>query len=167
MIRLSFYDFRIFSTLGFSEDSIKNFKNIKGVKHAEGTKSVDALMDFSGDTDAYIIYSVPSDVNLLSYHDGDSSSDADDDLTNDNAKSLVSGRLPENKDECLADAKEFSDSDIGKKISLSDENSDTVSDSLSEKEFTITGLVDSPLYIGNDRGTVSIRSCCRRCRKSG
>lgn len=130
----SFYDFRIFSTLGFSEDSISAFEKINGVKDVEGENSVSALMEISGNTDAYIVYSLPENINV------------------------PKNSYMKNSNECVVDSKAFSKEDIGKTIKLSDENTEDVKDTLSESEFVITGLVDTPLYIGNDRGTVSIGS---------
>lgn len=120
----NFYDFRVFSTLGFSSDSLDDFSNIDGVKSAEGMKSADALMDFSGKTDAYIINSIPSKINTLS---------------------LISGHLPNADNECVVDSKVFDKKDIGKTITYSDQNNHPL---LSETEFTITGIVNSPLYHG-------------------
>lgn len=154
--KTSFYDFRIFSTLGFSEDSISSFSEVEGVKDVDGSKSLNALMDFSGSTDAYIIYSITSNVNVLSVCKNAKSGISISDTTDASSNSVIADHLLENSNECLADSRAFSESDIGKTITLSNENSDDVKEALSNKEFVITGLVDSPLYIGNDRGTVSI-----------
>ena len=64
--------------------------------------------------------------------------------------------MPLNRQECLADAKVFTEKDIGTVIKLSPENSQDTLDFLEETSFLITGLGDSPLYIGADRGTTTM-----------
>ena len=41
----NFYDFRLFSTLGFSQDDAEEFLSLEGIKEAEGAYSVDALIE--------------------------------------------------------------------------------------------------------------------------
>ncbi|MDD6268454.1 MAG: FtsX-like permease family protein [Oscillospiraceae bacterium] len=131
----NFYDFRIFSTLGFTENDVKKFGEIKGVKTAEGTYSLDALMARKNNNQPFKLYAISDKINI---------------------PSLSAGKMPEADNECLADEDKFTEEDIGKTISLSEENDDRVTGSLERKEFIITGLVSSPLHIGLDRGTTDI-----------
>lgn len=130
-----FYDYRLFSTLGFSEDDVDDLAHLSFVETAEGTKSVDAIMECGGSDTPFVLIALPETVNL---------------------PSLVAGRMPETAGECLADAKAFTEADIGSAISLARENEETVIEQLDRMEFTIVGLADSPLYLGDDRGTTSI-----------
>ena len=44
----NFYDFRMYSTLGFTEADVARFSEVSGVGAAEGTKTMDALMAYHG-----------------------------------------------------------------------------------------------------------------------
>lgn len=129
-----FYDFRLFSTLGFSEEDVEAFSRLSFVELAEGAKSVDAMVKYKGSDTPYTLLSLPEKVNL---------------------PSLTAGRMPEADGECLADAKAFDEADIGAAIQLS---GDALTDQLTQTEFIIVGLVNSPLYLNDDRGTTNIGS---------
>ena len=131
----NFYDFRLFSTLGFTEDDVKEFGKLDGVKTAEGTYSLDALMVHKDSDHPFKLYAISENINK---------------------PSLSAGRMPTADNECLADEDVFTEDDIGKTIALADENDASVTDSLERKEYTIVGLVSSPLHIGLDRGSTDI-----------
>lgn len=131
----NFYDFRLFSTLGFSEADRDEFLSLDGVNEAEGGYSVDALIEHKDSDHPFKIYSINDSINL---------------------PSLSAGRLPETDNECIVDEDVFTEDDIGKKISLSGGNEKTVAEQLENTEFTIVGLASSPLSIGLDKGTASI-----------
>ena len=130
------YDYRLYSTLGFEKDDIDTLAKLEGVEYAEGGYTVDILVDFEDTNMALKVLSIPKNVNTLS---------------------LDYGRLPKKDNEVLADAERFGESDIGKKITLSpfDKNG---KDALENSEYTIVGIVHSPLYIGINRGTTTIGS---------
>lgn len=132
-----FYDFRMYSTLGFTKEDAEHISGLPGVKEAEATNTLDALMLYNGSNRPFTLYAIPEKVNL---------------------PALREGRMPVADNECLADDERFSSEDIGKTISVSEENADTVNDGLANKEYTIVGLVDSPVYIGIDRGSTGIGS---------
>ncbi|MBQ3514811.1 MAG: FtsX-like permease family protein [Lachnospiraceae bacterium] len=133
----NFYDFRLFSTLGFTEEDIKSFYELSEVKSVEGIKTVDALMEYEGESQPFKLFSMPEEINL---------------------PSLTAGRMPSSDTECLADDKKFQEEDIGKVIRLADDNEESIKGQIAYKEYTIVGLVDSPLYMGLDRGSTSIGS---------
>lgn len=133
----NFYDFRMYSTLGFTEEDVARFSEVSGVGAAEGTKTMDALMAYHGSTRPFTLFAMPEKINL---------------------PALTEGRMPETENECLADDERFSKEDIGKTILVSPENTEAVADGLANTEYTIVGLVDSPLYIGSDRGSTGIGS---------
>ncbi|MBQ8403819.1 MAG: ABC transporter permease [Clostridia bacterium] len=133
----NFYDFRIFSTLGFNKNDVSRFENIDGIETAEGTYSVDALVRFGDNVSPYKLHALTEKVNLVS---------------------LEVGRMPTAPNECLADVDHYTEDDIGKKFLIVSENEESVSEQLSETEFTIVCLCNSPLYIGLDRGTTTIGS---------
>ncbi len=130
-----FYDFRLYSTLGFTEEDVETFAKLSDIKTAEGTKTLDAMVHYKGSNHPFTLYAMPERINL---------------------PALKEGRMPIAENECLADKERFSADDIGKTISLSEENTEAVTEGLVNKEYTIVGLVDSPMYIGIDRGSTGI-----------
>jgi len=133
----NFYDFRLYSTLGFTKEDAEHFTGLAGVKEAEATNTLDALMLYNGSNRPFTLYAMPEQINL---------------------PALREGRMPVAENECLADDERFSVNDIGRTISVSEENTDTVKEGLVNTEYTIVGLVDSPMYIGIDRGSTGIGS---------
>ena len=130
------YDYRLFSTLGFDLENVESLKSIEGVQDAEGGYTTDVIVEFQGDNLTVKFLSIPERINTLS---------------------LDYGRMPTKPNEVLADAERFKEEDIGKTISLCPFNKDG-QDALSNKEYTIVGIIHSPLYIGIDRGTTTIGS---------
>ena len=128
------YDYRIYSTLGFSEDDIKELGKVSGIYDAEGEKTADVIFDFAGTGKDYQVLSLPEKINI---------------------PSLYAGRLPEKDTECLADHRAFSEGDIGKTITVSTDNDADTRDLLANEEYTIVGLVNSPLFLSSDRGSAS------------
>lgn len=126
--RLDMYDFSLVSTLGFTDDDVNSFLDIEGITNAEGVYKLDLLMELD-EIKAYQVISL-----------------------GDLAKvDLVSGKMPQNDGECVVDANAFSESDIGKTISVTDET-----DKLKKKSFKIVGLVKSPRFISYERGSTTI-----------
>ena len=133
----SFYDYRLLSTIGFTEDDEKTFRSDSSISLAEGGKSVDALLEFNEKTAAYKLIAAPKYINT---------------------PALVAGSMPAAKNECLVDARVFDESSIGKTIELSTENSEDIFTAVDSKSFKIVGTASSPLYLGNNRGTANIGS---------
>ncbi|MDD6036190.1 MAG: FtsX-like permease family protein [Lachnospiraceae bacterium] len=132
-----FYDFRMYSTLGFTKEDVEKFSDLPEVCVAEGTKTMDAMLYYGGKDLPFTLLALPEQANL---------------------PSLTAGRMPEAEYECLADDERFTEDDLGKTICLAGENEESVTKGLHNTEFTIVGLVDSPLYIGLDRGSTGIGS---------
>ncbi len=126
-----FYDFRLMSTLGMTDDDVDRLAALDGVTEAEGSFSADILVGYDEGDKAVKLISMPTRVNL---------------------PSLVEGRMPSAKNEVVADADRFSSEDIGTTLRLSEP-----CDSIEVSELLIVGLVDSPLYLtSTDRGTTGI-----------
>ncbi len=132
----NFYDIRLISTLGLTDDDVAAVKDIDGVIDAEGVVSSDFLYN-SGEEDNLImvVHSIPEKVNLVN---------------------LKCGRMPEKANECLADPEIYSEEDIGTVIKLSKDNSEQTFDTFAYDEYTIVGLCDSVLYINYERGSSTL-----------
>ena len=132
----AFYDYRILGELGFSETQERFFSELPEVAAAEGTFSFDAYYSLeNGSQKVGRFHGITKDVNKII---------------------LVSGRMPENENECLADAYVCGKGIIGKKILLGEENSENDLENFKTKEFQVVGIVKSPLYIQFERGNSSL-----------
>lgn len=130
------YDFRLLSSLGFTADDVEAFSALNGVLAAEGGHFLDILTESAdGNMPVYQLLSLPEKTAL---------------------PKLTAGRMPQSANECAADSSLFTEEDIGRKITLSPENSDDTFAALTEREFTIVGLVQSPRFISTDRGGTSV-----------
>ena len=127
----NFYDYRIVSTIGFSQDNVFNLAEQDLVKVAEGGCYEDVLVNIDGNDLVFRANSITYGVNRLR---------------------VVSGRMPEAEDECVLDADNWGEEMLGRTISLADTNSQDTLDEFSRTEFTVVGLVTSPLYINMERG---------------
>ena len=132
------HDFRLLSTLGFTEEDVAAFAALDGVKAANGAWYTEFLWKGSGDSEAVLIaHSLTADMNR---------------------PELTAGRMPASSSECLGDAAYFTPEDIGRKIRLSDSNDEDTRELLRHDEYTLTGLAASPMYLNYERGTASIGS---------
>lgn len=134
--KTNFYDFRLVSTLGLTDEDIAEVKKMDGVKLAEGAVGADFLFN-TADEDNLIMMaqSIPENVNQIK---------------------LKAGRMPEKANECLADPDMYSKDDIGSTIKLSKDNSEQTFDTFAYDEYTIVGLADSVLYINMERGSSTL-----------
>lgn len=133
-----FYDLRLVSTLGFDQENVDSFAAAADVEAAEGSVSFDVLYELGEDRQGVIkTYSMPRELNTLK---------------------LISGRMPETGAECVLDSGSFGKSVIGSTLRLSDDNAEEDLEHFSQKEYTIVGLVQSPLYIQFERGNTILGS---------
>ena len=132
-----FYDFQLVSSVGFLPESLENARLPQGIAEAEGGVSLDVLTPHEEAVEVFRLYSLPDRLNV---------------------PTLVEGRMPQNANECLADARQFGLSDLGKTLSVSGNTPEETKKLLSAQSFTIVGTVDSPLHIGIDRGQSKLGS---------
>ena len=133
-----FYDLRLVSTLGFDQENVDYFSAARDVEAAEGAISFDVLYELGDDHMGVVkTYSMPETLNTLK---------------------LVSGRLPETGAECVLDSGSFGKSVVGSVIRLSQDNARGDLEHFAHREYTVVGLVQSPLYIQYERGNTSLGS---------
>ncbi len=130
-----FYDFRLLSSLGFSQDSEEELEQQEGIACAEGALFEDVLVNGDGGETVLRFHSITEKVNRLT---------------------LVSGRLPACPWECVLDADAFDAGCIGQTLSFSENNKQETLDAFAESSFIVVGTVRSPLYISVERGNASI-----------
>jgi len=134
---LNFYDFRLLSTLGFEELDVETFQDQKGVETAAGSYSFDVICETTDDDNAFVVktHSITAGVNDLF---------------------LTAGRMPQDPRECVVDAGFFSKDRLGQKVILSSENDEEDMEYFKYREYTIVGIVQSPLYIQFERGNTPL-----------
>ena len=71
---------------------------------------------------------------------------------------LTEGRLPEKPGECVADSapRDKLSFKVGDKLTFHADTGEETEDYLSQNEFTVVGLAQSPLYVNFERGVSSI-----------
>ena len=123
------YDIELMSNYGISQDDISKIKD-KGYD-IEGSISFDVVVN--NDDSLYA-------VKVMSY---DKNSDI-------NKLVLMEGRMPSNSLECVIERNDYTeDYKIGDSIYLD-------SDDVKNKELKIVGLVKSPLYVSDERGSTNL-----------
>ena len=132
------YDFRLLSTLGFTEEDVEAFSALEGVEAARGSVYTDFLTEIDEGEEAVVsAHALTEDINTLK---------------------LAEGRMPEAPNECVADAKYFQSADLGKVLPVTGSNDEDVRDLLRYDAYTVVGLVWSPYYLNYERGTSSLGS---------
>lgn len=131
------YDYQIYSTIGFSEDELVEFQESKMIKAVSGGYEQDVLSLFNENELVLRAHLLNEDVNSIY---------------------LLDGKLPEKGDECVVDGEYFGDFGdvIGEKIIIIDNNEEDTKDTFRYDEYTITGIVYSPLYLNHQKGNTEI-----------
>ena len=131
-----FYNYRLVSTMGFEEEDVEYLAAQEDVRAIEGAVSFDILCN-SGDKNNIVLkaYNLPKQINDIE---------------------LLAGNLPQNSQECVVDSTVFGEAQIGQKIYLSEENEEEDLENFAYKEYTISGIVQSPNYIQTERGNTSL-----------
>lgn len=134
--KLGFYDYRILSTLGFEQEEVEFLREKEDVKAAEGAVSFDIICRDETENESVMkVHSITDEVNQLV---------------------VKSGRMPKGANECVVDSLLFSEADIGETIRLSENNDEEDLENFAYREYTIVGVVQSPLYIQYERGNTSL-----------
>ena len=137
-------DYRLVSTVGFDEDDIKAVEQTEGVSAVMPSYFCDAQITAESGGDIVRLISVPEKY-------GDNSEQ--------NSLVIKEGRMPEKPNEILVEHDSISGTrhKIGDKIIFSKEAGDKdLTEQLDSLEYTVVGMVNSPLYISYQRGTTSI-----------
>ncbi|NLK29417.1 MAG: FtsX-like permease family protein [Clostridiales bacterium] len=131
------YDFRLLSTLGLRDEDVQYFSQIEGVI-AEGAVTKDFIADISMDQDKDVVlkaHSITDEVNLLN---------------------IRFGKMPKAGNECVLDARFFTEDLLGAKIRIASTNGEDTQEAFRYIEYTVVGIADSVNYLNYDRGTSSL-----------
>lgn len=141
------FDYRLISTLGFTQEDVDAIKEKEGISMVEGGVELDVLCATNA---------------TLTEEEVDAGQEADQvmrihSLTNDvNTLSILAGRLPEKENECVVDSNLFDESDLGKELKITSSNEKDTLEKFKYDSYTIVGVADSPYYLNMQRGTTSI-----------
>ena len=137
--QLNMFDLRLVSSYGWDLDSVEQIKEFDDVVDAEGLIYMDLVVNINDSTDdsVYRFYAIPETVNQIV---------------------LRGGRMPESRDECLADGYHADDSILGTTVTISERNIEDSLDSMVTRTYTVVGYMSTPLYMDMNRGTTSVGS---------
>ena len=131
----SLYDFQLKSTTGFDDDDVAALQKTDGVAIVMPTRMWDAFIDIGNNTRTIRAYALPDTLNKIE---------------------LLDGRLPQDETECVIERWLTWEHKIGDKITLKSDNMDDYDEILKHREFTIVGVVSSPLFVSDERGRTTI-----------
>lgn len=132
----AFYNYRLMSTLGYEKEDVEYLARQEDVRKVEGAVSFDILCSVGEDSPKVVkVYNLPQQINSLE---------------------LLHGRLPENAQECVVDSAIYGEDSIGKTVHISSDNTEDDLENFVYREFTITGIAQSPNYIQFERGNTSL-----------
>lgn len=136
-------DYRVLSSMGFTDDDLDAIKELGGVDVVMPAYTMDYTVEHRAASLVIRFHSLPESL------------DSDDYL---NQLTLVEGRMPQNDNECVIGTSNYEkdDNDIGTVIKIESDNTKTSLDMIREREFTVVGIVQSPLYISHFLGTSNI-----------
>lgn len=130
------HDFRLLSTLGFTREDVDDFAALDGVASARGAVYTDFLTEVEEGREVVLkAHSLTSGLHQ---------------------PALTAGRMPQEPNECLADARYFSEDLLGKVLTVSESNDEDTKELLYCGAYTVVGLGWSPYYLNFDRGTSSL-----------
>ena len=130
-------DLKVLSTLGITENDIRELGSLEGVEIVEPGYMADVL-SLMGDSERIIhVESLPETMNKVD---------------------MVEGRLPENPEECVidADAAKSHDIEIGDILTFKSGTDKDLEDTLASDQYEVVGTCTSPVYISFDRGSTNI-----------
>lgn len=135
-------DIQVYSTLGLTQDDLKEIKKINGVEDAEAVFSIDTLTQKDSTQLVMKVISLADDQSI-------------------NKVRLVDGRMPEKENECIIEAGSvsnqlFGNFEIGDTITLTSGTEDDLSDTLKNTEYTVVGTCYNPNYFSYEKGSSSI-----------
>lgn len=137
----NFYDLRIVSTLGLTDEDVDALRQVEGVRQVQPGYSADLLVEVDGDTVVSRVHSLPAPENNTI-----------------NQLNLVEGRLPEKSGECVIEAsytKKQSTYTVGTKLVVDKANED-LDTKLSTTEYTVVGIVHNANYFSFEREPASV-----------
>lgn len=152
-------DIRIVSTAGLTDEDIGVLSTIEGLENVSGEKFVDGNLIVDGNTVSDIdgsqltVRAYALDCTKAQY-----ASAGENDRSFMNRPQLLEGTWPTSEGQCLVDQSMLSTPEefkIGSVITIEGDATD-ITASLKNTQYTITGIIRTPLYISYERGYTTI-----------
>lgn len=152
-------DIRILSTAGLTDEDISVLSSIEGVESVAGEKFTDGVLSVDGkkisdiDGSRLTVRTYGLDMAKVS-----AATVGEDDRSYINRPQLIEGSWPVSENQCVVDSSRLStpaEFKIGSVIELEGDGSD-IEGSLKNTQFTIVGIIRTPLYISYERGNTTI-----------
>ncbi|MDY3846543.1 MAG: ABC transporter permease [Eubacteriales bacterium] len=124
------YNFKLVSTLGFTNDDVKEISNSLG--YARGAYTYDILAGTDKGEKTIRVHSITDGINI---------------------PEITEGVMPSASNECVVDRKMSASVPIGSRIVVQNTNTEDVKSAFSHKEYIVTGYADSPMYLNFERGS--------------
>ena len=137
----NFYDLRIVSTLGLTDDDVAALEQVEGVKAVQPAYSADLFVEVGEDVIVSRAQSLPPE--------------GDDAI---NRLVLTEGRMPQTSGECVVEAGDTLSGGaypVGTKLTVSSENED-LDTKLDCTEYTVVGVVRNANYCSFEREPASV-----------
>ena len=133
----NFMDIQIYSTMGFDDDDIHALRSTPGILNVSPGYHTNVLVKRNNSETSVLFLSLDLGINT---------------------PELLNGRLPAKPNECLAESEWFGDTDarLGDTVQVFSGTSDPLNNRLAISTYTIVGVVDSPLFMAEDRGNSDI-----------
>ncbi len=155
-------DLRVISPVGLTYNDINAIENINGIEKVMPSKFVDGILKTDGqsigDIDGSEMTCRAMSIDFDKAIDFEENSNASSDYIN--RISLIDGEWPKAPNECVVDGSKLSAPEqfkIGQTISLEGDGTN-IDNKLKYKEFKITGIIRTPLYVSFERGNTNIGS---------
>jgi putative ABC transport system permease protein len=133
-------DIRVVSTLGLTQDDVKELEKIKGVEEVFGTYTIDALAVYEEKEVVLRVHGLSDDTEI-------------------NDVKLIEGRMPKNSGECVIEKGMNNDGfsvPLGSTIELYSGKDEPLTDNLEITEYKVVGTVQTPYYLSFEKGNSSI-----------
>ena len=130
------FDLEVLSTMGLTEDDVKAVLQVRGVEDAVGVYSENVLVDITDGDEKVKLLSIPQDSHI-------------------NALYVIDGEMPDQADECVVPQSllEVTGKQIGDTLTITETLEEEETSSFYHTELTITGVIESPLYLYSSSGT--------------
>ncbi len=156
-------DISVVSSIGFNDEEISKIAEIDGIRAVDPIKLADTLIFVDGKGIVNVENGAAMACRVMSMNFPEAfafsqTGEADDNYIN--RITLVEGRFPQNKNECLIDnavAGSYEELTIGNTVTLAGDGA-TLTDTLNTETFEIVGTVSTPMYVSFERGSTNIGS---------
>lgn len=130
------FDLEVLSTLGLTQDDVDAVLAVEGISAAAGVYSENVRVDIGDQDEKVKLLSIPEDSDI-------------------NALVLCEGEMAQKENECVVPRSllDFTGKNIGDILTITETREDGEKSSFVCTELTITGVIESPLYVYSDSGT--------------